>query len=370
MATSGDIEIGNLQGENISKAPGTINGETVSLKHLTDCTVYLLDYSSEVEVTNCTSCQIFIGPIDGPAIFDACVACNITVACQQFQAKNCRDVDFGLYCSTQPTLKDSNEIRVACWMGAYPGLTQHFFTCNLDPTRNQWNKMNDLSSEMGLLTNFELVDQPEYWEVPLEGAGPPDNPVPNAEGQSYQAGGYAGQQAAPPTQAAPVAEADESFFSTGPTANGNAAELSNGMGDMSGMGQFGGGGVAETGVNPKVAAMQKEMRERLARQEEIEQTTKSEMNSKAKTYLSSFYEKRQKATTKKHETNRQNEANPLTQGPQGTSGWEKTVNMIDFGFNRPNGADLARYKSILFTAKAKNMPIGSAPGASVASPLA
>ena len=58
------------------------------------------------------------------------------------------------------------------------------------------------------------------------------------------------------------------------------------------MGQFGGGGVAETGVNPKVAAMQKEMRERLARQEEIEQTTKSEMNSKAKTYLSSFYEVR------------------------------------------------------------------------------
>ncbi len=60
----------------------------------------------------------------------------------------------------------------------------------------------------------------------------------------------------------------------------------------------------------------------------------------------------------------------MAQGPPGTTGWEKTVNMIDFGFNRPNGADLARYKSILFTAKAKNMPIGSKPGASVAGPLA
>ena len=81
-------------------------------------------------------------------------------------------------------------------------------------------------------------------------------------------------------------------------------------------------------------------------------------------------QKRQTSTTKKHETNRQEESNPITQGPQGTTGWEKTVNMIDFGFNRPNGTDLARYKSILFTAKAKNMPIGNKPGASVISPLA
>ncbi len=36
--------------------------------------------------------------------------------------------------------------------------------------------------------------------------------------------------------------------------------------------------------------MQKEMRERLAHQEEIEQKTKADMNAQAKTYLSSFYE--------------------------------------------------------------------------------
>ena len=47
---------------------------------------------------------------------------------------------------------------------------------------------------------------------------------------------------------------------------------------------------AAPGVNPKVAAMQKEMRERLALQEETEQKTKAELNAKAKTYLSSFYE--------------------------------------------------------------------------------
>ena len=90
--------------------------------------------------------------------------------------------------------------------------------------------MNDLSSEMGLLTNFELVDQPEYWEVPLEGAGPPDNPVPNAEGLTYGAGlesGIPATTAAPATAPAAAAEADESLFSMAPTDNGHA-DLANG----------------------------------------------------------------------------------------------------------------------------------------------
>ena len=60
------------------------------------------------------------------------------------------------------------------------------------------------------------------------------------------------------------------------------------QGDMGGFGQA--PPAAVPGVNPKVAAMQNEMRERLARQEELEQKTKADLGSKAKTYLSSFYE--------------------------------------------------------------------------------
>ena len=78
------------------------------------CSVYLLDYTGEVEVTGCTSCQIFIGarplqsrslmhiqvvtaharalschasvltkvscagPVDGPAIFSNCKDCQVS----------------------------------------------------------------------------------------------------------------------------------------------------------------------------------------------------------------------------------------------------------------------------------------------------
>lgn len=35
--------------------------ESVVVKNLTDCSVYLLDYSGEVEVSNVVNSQIFIG---------------------------------------------------------------------------------------------------------------------------------------------------------------------------------------------------------------------------------------------------------------------------------------------------------------------
>ena len=35
--------------------------ESVVLKNLTECSVYLLDYSGEVEVSNVVNSQIFIG---------------------------------------------------------------------------------------------------------------------------------------------------------------------------------------------------------------------------------------------------------------------------------------------------------------------
>ena len=63
------------------------------------------------------------------------------MACQQFQAKGCRSVEFGLFCATQPSITACSGIRIACWAGAYPGLTEHFAAANLDPNSNHWSKV-------------------------------------------------------------------------------------------------------------------------------------------------------------------------------------------------------------------------------------
>ena len=56
----------------------------------------------------------------------------------------------------------------------------------------------DVSAEHGEGPNFELLDATEYWEVPIEGGPPPNNPVPGASGARYS----------PPAGAAAAAPAD------------------------------------------------------------------------------------------------------------------------------------------------------------------
>ena len=105
------------------------------------CSVFILDFSSEVEVSNCSNCQIFIGPVDGPAIFEGCTNCQVAVAANLFKANACAGCEFGIYSATQPAISASSSIRIGCWAGAYPLLTQHFAAAHLDPNNNQWNKV-------------------------------------------------------------------------------------------------------------------------------------------------------------------------------------------------------------------------------------
>ena len=80
-----------------------------------------------------------------------------------------------------------------------------------------------MSAEHGEGPNFELLDATEYWEVPIEGGPPPDNPVPGASGARYS----------PPagTAAAAPAAADADLFTEngggfgGPQENGHVTAV-------------------------------------------------------------------------------------------------------------------------------------------------
>ena len=80
-----------------------------------------------------------------------------------------------------------------------------------------------MSAEHGEGPNFELLDATEYWEVPIEGGPPPDNPVPGASGARYSP--PAGAAAAAP------AAADADLFTEngggfgGPQENGHVTPV-------------------------------------------------------------------------------------------------------------------------------------------------
>lgn len=319
------------------------------MKNLEECSVFILDYTSEVEVTNCSNCQIFIGPVDGPAIFDGCTNCQVAVACQQFQAKNCDRIEYGLYCATQPSLNGCTGITIGCWAGAYPGLTSHFMAANLDPKANNWIKVYDASAEEGAPANFQLVEGPpaQYWEVPLEGEGLCENPVPAADGSMYQAapdGGAEAATSADPLPAQPLPEngfADE-FMGSHPDSTSLEGPPT-GMLDQN------------TGEHPRVAAAKKKLQERLAEQSKYEAEQKAEIVQAAGRYLESFYEQRNKAKDDRIKATREQLEGRGNgeHGPEGATEWERTTSIIDFNLTRPNGTDLSRFKSVLFACKSK-----------------
>lgn len=65
-----------------------------------------------------------------------------------WQVRNSSNSEFGLYSATKPTIEHSSELRFTCWMGAYPGLTQHFEKANLDPKSNQWDKVHSFGGPL------------------------------------------------------------------------------------------------------------------------------------------------------------------------------------------------------------------------------
>lgn len=354
-----DLQVSDLKGETVVKTPGSINGESFVLKNLEDCSVFILDYSSEVEVTNCSNCQIFVGPVDGPAIFDGVRNCSVAVACQQFQAKGCKDVEFGLYCATQPSLSSSRGIRIAPWAGAYPGLTAHFAAANLDPSAaaNHWNKVYDAQSgDSGSAEpNFEVVaGADEWWEVPLEGAGPPDNPVPRPDGSLYSppagprgfdAGSFEEETPAPVEAPAPLQNGG------GAHAPSQAQEtVPSGMLDP-----------AASDEHPRVTAAKQKLQARLAEQARAEAAKKAEAAAAAAKYLESFYEKRNRTKAERIKAIRKEAEAKATpeSGPQGSNEWERTISLLDLNASRPSGTDLSRFKAVLLSLKAQ----GGVPGA-------
>jgi len=150
------------------------------LNNLRGCAVYLLDYTSEVEITDCVECKIFIGPVDGPALFTNSHACEVAVACQQFQAKHCTDCEFSVYSATGPTLSNCTDICFYNWFGSYKGIENHFVAAHLDPSKNQFDKVYDASQATvdvegkvgGIPTgnySISMMEPARSWHVDLNG---------------------------------------------------------------------------------------------------------------------------------------------------------------------------------------------------------
>ncbi len=279
--------------------------------------------------------------MDGPAIFDACQNCNVAVACQQFQAKGCTDCAFGLYCATVPSISGCSSIKVSRWSGAYAGLNSHFAAANLDPTKNQWNKIYDGSAVNDQPPNFVLnEDAAEPWEVAVEGAeGPAENPVPGPV-----AAAAAVDDISNGLQNASLDSANVAFPSENGNDNSNSGEANPSAADAAASYDY---------EPPATEVARDQLQERLSSQAREESDKRAAAQAAAARYLEEFYQKRNASRDARIAQGRDELARrgSTEAGPEGESLWEQAISMVDFNAARPGGTDLSRFKSVLFACK-------------------
>lgn len=71
----------------------------------------MLDHCGQVTIDDCTNCNIFVGPTDGSVFMRDCSGCRCAVVCRQLRTRDCKDVDFLLYCRTKPIIESSSKVR-------------------------------------------------------------------------------------------------------------------------------------------------------------------------------------------------------------------------------------------------------------------
>eukprot|EP00192_Tetraselmis_astigmatica_P010810 CAMPEP_0117656232 /NCGR_PEP_ID=MMETSP0804-20121206/4696_1 /TAXON_ID=1074897 /ORGANISM="Tetraselmis astigmatica, Strain CCMP880" /LENGTH=359 /DNA_ID=CAMNT_0005462623 /DNA_START=112 /DNA_END=1191 /DNA_ORIENTATION=+ len=353
----------NLMGETCVKNPGSLSGGPFSLTGLESCTVTILDYTSFVNVSNCSNCKILIGPTHSVS-FTGCSDCTIMVACGEFVASSCSNMSFGLYSSTPPSIDSCTNMSFACWNAAYPGLESHFQATGLPVETNLWNQVNDMSEGEGL-QNYQVNDfaPADYWEVPLEGEGLVENPVgvPPPATFGGDDGFFGGDEMAgggdPFDGAAePMADGDM-FGGSAPALSDDFAAATEPVAESFAM------PAAREEENPKVTDMREKMRLRIREVDSRESEMKAKASVEAKEYLETLYKNRTNTTERRKKNNREEESLSHSAVASGGTYWERIIEYIDFSGaanTKKTAVDMSRYKSVLFAAKAKNVPVNVA----------
>lgn len=153
-----DYEFVDLEGQQLGKMAGDINGQGFKCERLKNCDVYLFDHTAQITVDKCEGCTFFFGPVKASVFVRDCKDCNFVVACQQLRTRDCTNCDMLLACVTLPIIESTTNIRFGCFQGSYGGLTGQFSAAQTSMYNNNWWKVHDFTPAAGAGKNFAFTD--------------------------------------------------------------------------------------------------------------------------------------------------------------------------------------------------------------------
>ncbi|GHP05229.1 Xrp2 protein [Pycnococcus provasolii] len=226
-----DFVLRGKKNETIIRPPGSLMGYDFVIEDCHNCSIYLLDFTAQVQIDDCVDCTIILGPVDGSAFFRDCSNLKVCAVVRQLRTRECHACHFNLHCHTDPIVELSSDVAFSEWDVAYNGLKQQFASANLDPAVNNWQKVYDFNKDedvKGTTTHWTLSDTP-FWNPPGTWSLAPDGmeqPTPEdrcavpgtSVAQDVSGGGFAfGDDAATHATQPPPAEAVPDMFSVAPT---------------------------------------------------------------------------------------------------------------------------------------------------------
>jgi len=143
-----DYRFTNVENEVLIKPEGSIDGQQFIIQNCKSCTIFLFDHSDSITIEDCVDCKFIIGPVQGSIFFRNCDESLCLISCQQFRIRDCQKLDVHLYCTTQPVIETSANIRFSCLQLSYGSLEDHFTKSNLNIYNNNWSSIHDFSPSM------------------------------------------------------------------------------------------------------------------------------------------------------------------------------------------------------------------------------
>uniref|UniRef100_A0A1I8AZI3 C-CAP/cofactor C-like domain-containing protein n=1 Tax=Meloidogyne hapla TaxID=6305 RepID=A0A1I8AZI3_MELHA len=138
----------SLVGETRVKEPGQLGGNPFQIESCLNCTLVLLDQTGSITIDDCRDCLIICGPCKGSLFLRNCKNLLILAICQQFRTRDCRHLSAHLFCTTCPTIEET-DLEVAPLLLNYCGLQTQMYTAGISPFSNRWNQVHNFTPDSG-----------------------------------------------------------------------------------------------------------------------------------------------------------------------------------------------------------------------------
>eukprot|EP00928_Gymnodinium_smaydae_P054377 TRINITY_DN38161_c0_g1_i1.p2 TRINITY_DN38161_c0_g1~~TRINITY_DN38161_c0_g1_i1.p2 ORF type:complete len:354 (+),score=94.19 TRINITY_DN38161_c0_g1_i1:369-1430(+) len=143
-----DFIISKREGEAVTKAAGSIDGQQFIIEECRNCDIFLCDFMATISIDHCENSRFFVGPVETSIFVRNCKNCEFIIACQQFRSRDCENCRFALFCMTEPIIETSKKMQFACFDFFYFTMKEQFRRAGLKIWNNKWWQIHDFNKNL------------------------------------------------------------------------------------------------------------------------------------------------------------------------------------------------------------------------------